>query len=138
MVTMNPAQAHKGVYSPVLRVTAIYKTRDALHTIIDSLRQVGFAEQEIEVFVGQEAAEALDLTGKNLGAVVRFLHDLKMTLSDETETHKQLDEALRNGGMSINVLTGSEGQNKQRAVQILKAHEPQDVRYWGHWSIVRF
>jgi hypothetical protein len=137
MITVNPESAHKGKYNPINRVTAIYGTRDALHTIIQSLGQAGFEEQEIDVFIGEEGAETLDLNGKKLGAVVRFARYLEMALSDETETHKQLDEALRNGGMSINVFVRGEDEKKMRAARILKAHNPQDIRYWGQLSIER-
>jgi hypothetical protein len=98
MININPESAHKGKYSPVNRVTAIYRTRGSLNMIIQSLGQAGFKEQEIEVFIGEEGAEKLDVSGKKLGAVVRFARYLETALSDETETHEQLDEALRNGG----------------------------------------
>lgn len=138
MVTVNPEPAQKGKYSPVNRVTAIYGTREPLNAIIESLGRAGFAEQAIDVFIGEEGAEKLDLKEKKLGFVVRFLRDLEMMFSDERETHNQLDEALRNGGMSINVLTGSADEKKKSAAGILKANNPQDVRYWGQLSIERF
>src|SRR5580704_6779595 len=76
MVTVNPEPVKKGKYSPLYRVTAIYGTPGSLHPIIRSLQQAGFVEQEIDVFIGEEGAEQLDLGGKKLGAVVRFLRDL--------------------------------------------------------------
>ena len=136
MVTVNPEQT--GQYSPVQRVTAIYETREQLRTILHALHEAGFTEQEIELFIDEAGAEQLDLTGQKAGAVVQFYRELVMALSDETEIRAQLDETLRNGGMSVNVFTGDEEEKKYRAVQILKAHHPQDLRYWGHLSIECF
>ena len=138
MVTVNPEQKQIGKYDPIHRVTAVFKTREALSPILEALHQAGFGEEKIDLFIGEEGAEQLDLTGKSVGAVVRFLNELKTALTDETEAADQIDESLRNGGMSINVLTGTDDEQKRSAVQILKTHNPQDLRYWGHLSSERF
>jgi len=40
MVTVNPEPAQKGKYSPLHRVTAIYRTDEALYAILQSLRRL--------------------------------------------------------------------------------------------------
>lgn len=138
MPNVNPEPAGKGKYDPVGRVTAVYGTCDNLRSIIQSLNEAGFTDKEIDVFIGDEGADKLDLKKNQVGAIVRFLRELEMSLSDESEIHKLIDENLRSGGMVLNVLAGNDDQKKARAAQILKAHNAHDVRYWGRWSIERF
>jgi hypothetical protein len=135
---VNPDPHVKGYrFSPLHRVTAIFRSRDHLDAVLQALHAAGFPDQAIEVFVGEAGAERLDLSGKHHGVVVRFLRTLEWLFADETELFQQIDHALRNGGMVLDVFTRGLEEKKQRAAEILKAHDAHEVYYWGRWAIER-
>ena len=137
MASANPQPKVQSKYSPAHRVTAIVKSADQFQAILGSLRQGGFADEEIDVFMDDQCAVKLEPDRTKAGFALRSLKELEVALSGETEKHKELDDALRCGGMTINVLTRGDDEKKSRAAGILKAYQPKNIRYWGQWSIER-
>jgi hypothetical protein len=138
MLTVNPDTYPTGKFSPFHYVTAIFDTPDDLDAIVESLEQNGFSGNEIDVFLGEEGAEKLDVHGKRVGLIKRWLRGVKEFFTDETEIHAFLDQKLRAGGMSILVNTIGRDERRAAAVQVLKTFGPSDVRYWGNAVIEQF
>ena len=137
MATVNAQPPSKGKYSPANRVTGLFAGRDVLEPILESLRQAEFLDGDIDVFMGHEGAEILDVHAEKVGPVLRLWRDLELALTDETEIHQEVDQTLRNGGMAILVFTDGNDAKKVLAAQIMKAYHPKDTRYFGQWSVER-
>ncbi len=136
MVTLNPDPHAKGYrFSPHRYVTAMFHSTDRLTPVLDELTACCFEDDEIEVFVGDEGVEKLDVTGKNHGIVVRLLRDMEEFFTDETDHLKHTDHALRQGGCAVDVYTRGDPDKKMLAARIMKDHGAHEVCYWGRWVI---
>jgi hypothetical protein len=136
---VNPDPHKKGYrFVPRKRVTAVFASPDDLPDVERELHDAGFADDEIEVFVGREGAEKFDVTGEHHGPVVSMLRKLQLATADEENLYKEFDEIVREGGAAIDVLTGDDDERKRRAARILKDHHAHDVAYWGRWVIEQF
>ncbi len=132
---VNPDPHAQGYrFTPTHRVTAIFESCDPVGGALQSLHESGFTAEEIEVFVGKAGAEKLDLSGEHHGVMVQALRVLETFVADETELHRQVDQALRRGCSAINVFTSSDDEKKRRAAEILKACNASEVCYWGQWD----
>jgi hypothetical protein len=136
MVTINPDPHVKGYrYSPHRHVTAIFESRNALRPLLKDLQGAGFEKNQVEVFVGDEGVEKLDVTGKNKSILVRFLRDMEEFFTDETDHLMRTDRALRRGGFAIEVFTSGNAEKKAESARILKANGAREVYYWGRWVV---
>jgi hypothetical protein len=60
------------VFSPVNSVTGFFDSHDQLDPALQSLREAGFGDQDVGVFVGEEGAQTLDLSGQRHGFAVQL------------------------------------------------------------------
>jgi hypothetical protein len=136
MVTVNPDPHAKGYrFSPHRYVTAVFRSREELGAVIEDLNDASFEDEEIEVFVGDEGVEKLDVAGKKHGVVVRLLRNLEEFFTDATDHLERTDDALRHGGCAVDVFTAGDPEKKARAARIMKTHHAHEVFYWGRWII---
>jgi hypothetical protein len=136
MSRINP-DPHQGGYTflPIKRVTAFFPPGQEIRKVLDALSEAGFAREQIEVFVGDEGASKLDLSGEEHGIVVQIMRGLERIFADEAEVVQRADQLLRSGGTLVAVFTEGDDAKKNRAAEILKAFNGQGVRYWGNWTI---
>jgi hypothetical protein len=116
-------------------VTSIFQSRDELKRVLKDLTDADFHKDEVELFVGDEGVEKLDVTGKNHGIVTRLLRNMEQFFTDETDHLARTDRALRHGGFAIDVFTAGDSEKKAKAARIMKAHGAREVYYWGRWVI---
>jgi hypothetical protein len=136
MVNINPDPHAKGYrYSPHRCVTSIFESRDELKRVLEDLTVADFHKNEVEVFVGDDGVEKLDVTAKNHGIVARLLRNVEQFFTDETDHLLRTERALRRGGFSIDVFTSGNVEKKAMAARIMKAHGAREVYYWGRWFI---
>jgi hypothetical protein len=84
---------------------------------VRELHHLGFAGQNIDVFVGEEGANMLDLTGERHGPMTRRLRDVEPLLILIADSFRQADAALRAGGTAVAVvLDGKESLKEPRPV----------------------
>ena len=61
-----------------------------------------------------------------------------MFSSYEAWVFDQAEEVLRSGGVFVAAFTGGDEARKARAVEVLKSHGGQGVRYWDQGSMEIF
>jgi hypothetical protein len=136
---VNPDPHKKGYrFVPTKRMTAVFASPAELPEVRNDLRSAGFADKDIEIFVGKEGAEQFDVSGEHHGPVVSLLRQFQLATADEENLYKEFDEIVRGGGAAIDILTGDDDERKERAAQILKQHHAHDVCYWGRWTVEQF
>jgi hypothetical protein len=136
MATINPPPAEKPfVISPSQRVSALFPTTENLDAVVDAFSAAGFANEDIEVFLGPEGTEIVSPNARRHSAVVRFLKNLELLLSDETAIHKKTAETLKNGGMLVQVNTEGDEARKEQAAAIVRRLHPIEAQYWGQLAI---
>jgi hypothetical protein len=125
-------------FNPMHRVTAMFESRGQVKPVLEPLHGAGFGDDKIEVFVGREGVEKLDLEGSHHGKVIHFLREAQLATADEEYLFRELDQAVRGGGAVIGIVTDGDEARKKQAVEILKSHGAHEVYYWGQWSIEHF
>jgi diadenosine tetraphosphate (Ap4A) HIT family hydrolase len=136
MSRLNP-DPYKGghLFALVNHVTSLLDTEDEAMAMVRALEENGVATEDIDIFVGEQGARRLDLSGSEHGRVIRLLRRLEAAVGDESAPNHRIDEALRRGAtlLSVKVHKGK-GDEKARAFRVLKALHGHEIHYWGPWA----
>jgi diadenosine tetraphosphate (Ap4A) HIT family hydrolase len=123
------------VFALVNRVTGLVDSEEAAMATVKALEAGGVATEDIDVFVGEEGARRLDLTGREHGRLIRWLRTLEAVMGDEREPNRRIDEELRRGASLVSVKVHKKMiDEKPRAFRILEALHGHDIHYWGSWA----
>ena len=125
------------MYQPTQAVTARFPAGVDDQAVERALTDAGFSPDQLQVFEGKEGAVQLDLQGVRHGGWVQFRRELERLFTDETAIFDRTEEVLQSGGVMVAAFTGGDAALKDRAVDVLKSHGGQPVRYWGEWTIDR-
>src|SRR5262249_32345339 len=121
---------------PIYNVTAVLEHISDVFSVVQSLEQSGFPEDQISVFIGQDGLAKLDLHGKEHGMLARVGRALE-SLTAEAEANREAEAALKKGRIFIAVSTDGSDQQKTRVEQILKAHNGHKLHFFGRWTVER-
>jgi hypothetical protein len=137
MIRVNPNPHADGyVFIPTNRITAAFSSPAGAQSSIEALRAMGFAAANIDMFVGVEGAEALDLSGEAHGVGVRRIRNLEaLLMAEDHETHQAADSTLKTGGAALAILMDGKEDEKARVAAVLRSHGAALIRYWKRWSI---
>lgn len=123
------------LFALVNRVTALLESEDDVTATLRTLEEQGVPSDAIDVFVGEQGARSLDLSGREHGKVHRLLRTLEAAVGDERETNQRIDAALRRGATLLSVKVHDKKSNeKARTLQALRAGHGQEIHYWGTWG----
>ena len=136
MARINPDPYAGGhLFALVNRVTGLLDSEEEAKATVQALEADGVATDDIDLFVGEQGARCLDLSGREHGRVFRLLRTLEAAVGDERETNQRIDDALRRGAtlLSVKVHKRNVGE-KIRALRVLKALHGHEIHYWGTWG----
>jgi hypothetical protein len=119
-------------FSLTNRLTALFEAVEQAQRAAQALGEAGFPSDEIDLFVGEEGANVLDLAEKHHGVVGRLVRALEYLVTDDALVHQRLDAALREGDAFLAVKATTEG--KKLAARLLRAAGAHDVYFWGVWT----
>jgi Gamma-glutamyl cyclotransferase, AIG2-like len=159
MARMNPNPYTRGhLFALVHRVTGLLDSEDEVMAAVRALEEAGVATDDIDIFVGEQGARCLDLSGREHGRAFRLLRTLEAAVGDERETNDRIDKALRRGATllcvkvhkrkrsvidrffkevpdaALQVVPAELADEKARAVRVLKACHAREIHYWGPWA----
>jgi diadenosine tetraphosphate (Ap4A) HIT family hydrolase len=136
MARINPDPYTGGqVFALVNRVTGLVDTEEEAMAMVRSLEEGGVAPDDIDVFVGEQGARRLDLSGLGQGRIKSFLRRLEGSVGDEREPKRRIEEGLARGGSLVSVKVHKKnGNEKPRAFKILEALHGRELHFWGNWS----
>jgi diadenosine tetraphosphate (Ap4A) HIT family hydrolase len=136
MARINPDPYAGGhVFGLVNRVTGLVDSQDEAMAMVQALEADGVATDDIEIFVGEEGARRLDLSGRGHGRIIGLLRRLEAAVGDESAPNHRIDEALRRGATLLTVkVHNRRSDEKARAVRVLKARHGHEIHYWGRWA----
>ncbi len=142
------------LFALVNRVTCLFDREDDVMSAVRALEDDGVATGDIDVFVGEEGARCLDLSGRGHGRAIRLLRTLEDAMTDLSETNQRIDTALRGGATLLCVklhrrplirhddqgrmdvaVFGRQNEEKARALRVLKTLHAHEIHYWGPWSV---
>ncbi len=136
MARLNPDPYAGGkLFALTNRVTGLLDTEDEVNATVRALEQDGVPSDDIDIFVGEPGARALDLSGREHGRVKRWLRTLEAAVGDESETNQRIDTALRKGGTLVSVkVHDRKSDERARAFRVLKALHGHEIHFWGPWA----
>lgn len=136
MARINPDPYAGGhVFALVNRVTGLVDTKEEAMAAVRALEEGGVATDDIDVFMGDEGARRLDLSGREHGRIVRWLRRLEASMGDENAPNRRIEEGLRRGWSLVCVKVHKrKGHEKPRAFRILEALHGHEIHYWGPWA----
>jgi len=142
------------LFALVNRVTCLFDREDEVTATVRALEEEGVATDDIDVFVGEQGAQCLDLSGRGHGRAASLLRTLEDAVADMGETNHRIDDALRRGATLLCVklhkrplvshdadgrlhvsLFERQSEEKARAVRVLRAFHAHEIHYWGPWSV---
>lgn len=136
------------------RVTCLFDREDEAMAAVEALERDGVAPEDIDVFMGEQGAECLDLSGRRHGRAVRLLRSIEDAMTDMGEASQRIDAAVRGGAALLSVklhkkplihqdedggihlaLFERSSDERARALRVLKARHAHEIHYWGTWSV---
>jgi hypothetical protein len=120
------------LFALINRVTGLLDHEDEVRAAVRALEEDGVAPDDIDVFVGEQGARCLDLSGREHGWIIRVLRTLEAAVGDEREINHRIDEALRLGATLLCVRVYSD--ERARVLQVFKALHGHEIHYWGPLS----
>ena len=136
MARINPDPYGGGhLFALVNRATALLDSEDEVQAMVRALEEEGVATDDIDLYVGEEGARRLDLSGRDHGRVIRLLRALEAAMGEERDTYRRLDAALREGATLLSVKVHNRtGTEKGRVLRLLRKLNGHEIHYWGPWS----
>jgi hypothetical protein len=119
---------------PTNHVTAVIDDLDDVVSAVQCLREAGFSDDELSVFIGRGGLLKLDLHGERHGILGRIVRAADSLTSNE-QANQEAEEALKAGRAYLTVLTDGGEEQKNTAERVLKAHHANNVRYYGRWTV---
>jgi diadenosine tetraphosphate (Ap4A) HIT family hydrolase len=119
----------------VNRVTGLVDSEEEAMAMVQALEGGGIATDDIDVFVGEQGARRLDLSGREHGRIVRAWRRLEAAIGDESAPSRRIQEGLSRGGSLVCVTVHDRNHDvKPLAFKIFEALHGYEIHYWGHWS----
>lgn len=140
VANINPdPHRHGYVFVPLNRMTVIFASDAAARAAVDELRSMHIEGPAIDVFIGEEGAEALDLSALGQSSLVRTIRNIEsLTVQIADRSKDRADAALRAGGIVLAILLDGHEDEKDAVAALLRRHGGVAVRYWGRWTIEAF
>ena len=136
MARINPDPYAGGhLFALVNRVTSLLDSEVEAMATVRALEEDGVATDDIDIFVGEQGARRLDLSGSEHGRFKRLLRRLESAVGDEGAANHRIDEALRRGATLLCIkVHHRKSSEKARVLQVLQALHGHEIHYWGPWA----
>ena len=135
MARVNPSLPDdQARYNPVLRVTGLFDSHDAVTAALCDLEEAGFAREDIDILAGAEGEHVLDPSGE-ASTMGRWYRKLEDWVSDTSKFQELASATLNAGGFIVAARPGEAEALKARAMDILTKHGARDVKYWTTWYV---
>lgn len=99
-----------------------------------ALQQAGFTTDDIALFIGEQAAGAIQAKQEHLSPLQRFGRWFHSASGDEDVDHEARMQALRAGHAVLAVAT-PDAATVKRAHDLLLAHHAHDIRAFDTWTV---
>jgi hypothetical protein len=139
MAAINPDAHHAGLqFLPEKCVTALFSSTTAALAALEQLRAGGFAESQLQAYLGERGAEQLDVEGEHVTFMEKILQALPHVLAYDAIYLDEANAVLKRGGALVSVDTGDDEPVVRRAASILKFAGGNVVQHWGQWRTEQF
>ena len=103
------------------RLLAVVDTKESLDAIAAALKNAGIPEEALEIFTGDDGAQAFDGSGGQHGVGARLLRTVQFTLMYQMPDFAYYEAAARQGRFVLSIKARGAEQTK-RAIAILRQH----------------
>jgi hypothetical protein len=132
---MEPTSKKSGKFIsyPTNRVVGTVDDPGAAQAVVESLLEIGFNLEEIEVLYGEEGLRRLDPTGKEHGLLAR-IQRAAFHWHEEDKYLRQHEEDIQAGRFVI-LAMAKEPEKREKVREILKSHGGHFIKFFGNWTI---
>ncbi|UXR65387.1 hypothetical protein EZJ49_03860 [Bdellovibrio bacteriovorus] len=108
---------------------AFFAKGEDVRKAASALINIGFKEEDINIFEGDEGVDAIDIESNHADLVGKYFRKF-VKFSDSAEWHflTEADDEIRRGHILMCLVTMNE-EEKNKAVPILKRFHGYDIRY---------
>ncbi|WII72229.1 hypothetical protein QJS83_17335 [Bdellovibrio sp. 22V] len=109
---------------------AFFENAEAAEKAIEQLEELGFTEEDFNIFEGDQGVDAVDIEGTHHTLLEKFMRKfIKFSDSAEWRFLHEADQEIRNGHILLCVPTPKE-EDKDDAIAVFKRTEAYDIRYF--------
>jgi hypothetical protein len=122
-------------FDPTNKIVGVIDDPTAATAALRDLRAAGFTADELEVLMGEEGAQRIDLTGEGPEASVHIVRSTQKppTYYDAPVIVRRVEQETLAGHYLIGVVA-KEPEARERARDILKAHGGHFINFYGRWA----
>jgi hypothetical protein len=114
------------------RLVAVFDAHDRVDAAVAALASAGFAES-FDVQCGVAGARLIDFSGRDHGPLARLSHALHELTAEGS--HMQHYERELNDGHCVITVRTKDADHRQRALDILVAHQGHFINQFGTWTV---
>jgi hypothetical protein len=120
---------------PTNRTVCVFDTIEEAEDAILALERLGYREDDMRVFEGEEGRDALDVDGSKHSVVPKFMRAAeKFFETGEWDLVKAADQELKEGHLIFSVLTPEENL-REAAVETLRKHGGHTIKYFSRYYV---
>jgi hypothetical protein len=133
--TSNRSANSEFTFDPTNKIVGIIDDPTNAKAALRDLRAAGFTADEIEVLMGEEGAQRIDVTGEGHEASVHIVRSTQKppTYYDAPVIVRRIEQEVMAGHYIIGV-AAKEPEARQRALDILKSHGGHFINFYGRWA----
>lgn len=111
------------------KIVCAFKDKDQAESALGALRKAGFADDEVEFFIGLEGEHDLDLEGRYHGAIHHLRRSFQHFMRADDLQLEHYEGCLLRGNHVVQVRTTHD--SKKIAGEILKSAGGNHINYYG-------
>ena len=122
-------------FDPTNKIIGIIDDPTEAKAAVRDLRAADFTADEIEVLMGEEGAQGIDMSGEGHEASVHIVPSTQKlpTYYDAPVIVRRVEEEMLAGHYVIGI-TAKEPEARARALDILKSHGGHFINFYGRWA----
>lgn len=122
---------------PTDNVTAELSSLETAQEVAKILGMKGVGRDAVNVYIGEEGLEKIDLDGQEHGLYAFLLRSIQH-ISHEWRIHESAKTALEEGRVLISIQTDGSEDQIETVVRELKPHDAEKITFWGSLATKHF
>ena len=124
-----PKETSSFIFYPVKHLFGIIEDPDATQAALQRLAEVGFEQERLMVFTGEQGAARIDAEGTEHGLFARLVRRVQHMTPEHDQAVVYQDAAR--SGKSVVAVRADSNEEKERALGILRTNGAHFINFYG-------